>query len=179
MKRTETKKFALASLFCALSAVLCAVGCLFDMVDLCACTAASVIIALSDRELGGRYPYLVFAASSALLLILFPTASATVYYILFFGYYPLLRRFCERFPRLVRTAVKFAVFNAAIVLSYFLLTKLLLSAEAEESTLMLAALWITANIFFAVFDFAMSVFMLAYDRVYRKKWGIDKFMMKR
>ena len=55
--------------------------------------------------------------------------------------------------------------------------KLLLSFDTDSEAWLVPALWVVSNIFFAVFDFAMDIFVAAYIRIYRKKWGIDKFML--
>ena len=147
------------------------------MADLTACTVASALVALADTELRGKYPYLVYAVTGMLLFLFFPTTTVTMYFILFFGYYPIIKKYVEKLPNLPALAVKFLLFNAAIVLIYFLMTKILLTAEAESGKMLLAALWIFSNIFFAVYDFSLSVMMMAYTRYYRKKWGIDKFLL--
>lgn len=177
MKKNEIKKTALASLLSALAVVISVIGCVFDMADLAAASAASVIVAISVTELHGKYPYLMYAVISALLFLLFPTATVTFYFILFFGYYPIIRTFLSKAPKLPRLILKFLIFNAAIVAIYFIMEKLLLYSDTESEAWLLPALWIVANLFFGVFDFAMDIFIMAYLKVYRKKWGIDKFML--
>jgi len=179
MKRTDTKRIALASIMCALAVVFCMIGCVFDMADLAACTAASAIVAMSCIELSGKYPYLIYAVTSALLLLFFPTASTTLFFILFFGYYPIIKAPLARLPRWLSRVLGFVIFNAAAVGSYILMTKILLTAEAESEMLMTALLWIVANVFFAVYDYALTVLCIAYVRHYRKKLGIDKFLLKK
>ena len=177
MKRKETKRLAVASLLCALTTVISLVGCVLDVADLTAVTAASAVVALSGTELGKKYQILIYAVCSALLLLLFPSATVSLYFVLYFGYYPIIREYFARLPRLFSWILKYMLFNTAIISVYFLMTKILLSAEAEESMAMLLTLWLMANAFFAVYDIAIGVFTLAYTRVYRKKWGIDKFML--
>ena len=174
MKKTEIKKTALASLLCALAVVISVIGCVFDMADLASVSAASVIVAISARELGGKYPYLIYAVISVLLFLLFPSSTVTFYFILFFGYYPIIRAFLAKIPRYI---LKFSIFNVAAVSIYFIMEKLLLSFDTDSEVWLVPALWIVSNIFFAVFDFAMDIFIAAYIKIYRKKWGLDKFML--
>ena len=179
MKKNETKKIALASLFCSISVIVSVIGCVFDMADLVAASAASVTVAVSKIELGGKYPYLIYAATGTLLFLLFPSATVTWYFIMLFGYYPILQSYILRLSSIPRRIIKFIIFNLAIMAVYILLMKtLLLSPEAEYESYLLPALWILANIFLAVFDYSLTVFILAYVKVFRKKWGIDKFMLK-
>ena len=179
MKRLETKKLALASVFCALSVVISVIGCVFDMVDLVACTGASLIVALSRIELRGKYPYLIYAVSGALLFLLFPSSTVTFYFILFFGYYPIIKSLLERLRTLPSYILKFTVFNTAIIIIFILMSRLLIAEQAESELHLLPILWVFANIFFAVYDFSLSVFITAYQKIYRKRLGIDKFMTSR
>lgn len=178
MKRLETKKLSLAALLCALSAVVAVIGCVFDMADLTACTVASVTVAICAIELGGKYPYLVFAVTGAILFLFFPSATVTWYFIMFFGYYPIVKKYLDRLPKILARVLKFVLFNAAMFMLYFLMKKLLFAAEAEEGKSLLIMLVLFANVFFAVYDFSLSVFLTAYMKYYRKRWGIDKFMLK-
>lgn len=177
MKRLETKKLALASVLCALSVVVSVLGCVFDMADLVACTGASLSVALSRIELRGKYPYLIYAVTGALLFLFFPTATVTFYFILFFGYYPIIKSFLEKLNKVLSRILKFIVFNAAIIIIFILMSKLLIAEQTESELYLLPVLWLFANIFFAVYDLSLSVFITAYLRLYRKKWGIDKFML--
>ncbi len=175
MKRIEIKKLSLSAILCGLSVVITALGCIFDMADLTACAVSSVIVAFSVIELRGKYPYLIYAASAVLSLIMFPGATSSLYYALFMGYYPLLKRFLERRPGVLCLILKLVSFNVAIALIVLSAKYLFLSAEAETGIGLIAAIVVLANIFFIVFDFALTVFSNAYLRHFRKKWGIDKF----
>lgn len=177
MKRIETKKIALSSLLCALATVFSVVGCILDIADLVAVTAASVLVSIAGSELGKKYQLLIYAVTSFLLLCLFPASTVTLYFILFFGYYPIVRGLLAKLPVIPMWVLKYIMFNAAIVCAYFLMTKILITAEAETDMLMVAVLWIFSNAFFAVYDIALNVFTTAYILHYRKKWGIDKFML--
>ncbi len=174
MKRIDIKKLALSAILCGLSVVILAVGCMFDMVDLVACSVATVIIAFARIELHGKYPYLIYAASAVLAFILFPGATASLYYAAFMGYYPVLKGILEKRPGILCLVLKFVFFNLALTLIALCAKFLFLSAQAETSPALIAAIFILANIFFAVFDFALTVFCNAYICHFRKKWGIDK-----
>ena len=147
------------------------------MADLVATGAASVTVALSKTELRGKYPFLIYAVTGFLLFLFFPGATVTLYYIMFFGYYPIVRDLLVKLPKAVCLSLKFLIFNAAIVAIYFIMEALLLSESADAEGYLIPALWFVANIFFAVFDYSLDIFMMAYIRVFRKKWGIDKFML--
>ncbi len=177
MKRTETKKLALSSIFCALAVVISVIGCVFDMADLVVTAAASVIVASAKIELGGKYPFLIYAVTGTLLFLFFPTATVTLYFILFFGYYPMVRHLFKKLPGMLCVILKFTVFNIAIVIMYILMEKLLLAEEADAEVWLLPALWFVSNLFFAVFDYSLDIFMTAYVRILRRRWGIDKFML--
>lgn len=175
MKNHEIKKLALASLLCALACVIITIGCIIDIADLIASVFASFAVAFSVIELKGKYPYLVYAVTATLSILLFPSSAATLYFTLFFGYYPILKPKFERLPPLAATVSKYSVFNAAIVLLYFIMKKMLLTDEVQTVALT-AALWITSNIFFTASDKILSLYTSVYLKHFRKKWGVDKFL---
>lgn len=174
--RTEIKKMALSAICCALSAAICFLGNILNIADLTACAAASGLLYIAKYELSSKYPILIYAVTSALLLVLFPTASATVFYIAFFGYYPIIKNILERLPKPIIYIVKLLLFNG-ILLLLFRFAKYLFIAESEtvDNPLLIAAL-LLANVFFFVFDIALSFFGMAYEKHYRRLWGIDKLM---
>lgn len=174
MKRIEIKKLALSAILCGLSVVILAVGCMFDMVDLISCSVAAIIVAFSKIELRGKYPYLIYATSAVLSFILFPGSTASLYYAVFMGYYPILKSFLEIRPGKRCLISKVLFFNLAFALLAFFARSLFLSPDTEISAALIGAIIILSNIFFAVFDFALTVFCNAYICHFRKKWGIDK-----
>ncbi len=73
-------------------------------------------------EIKGKWPVFTYIVT-ALLVFLFAEPESKLMYILFFGYYPVLKAAIERIrSRVVQYILKFSVFNAAILLLYGVLS---------------------------------------------------------
>ena len=71
-------------------------------------------------ELGLRWAFAAYIAAS-LLIFLFAEPESKLMYICLFGYYPILKAIIEKFKKpLFEWILKLLVFNAAVVLVYFI-----------------------------------------------------------
>lgn len=98
--------------------------------------------------------------SSAVIVALIGEPEAKMLYILFFGYYPILKAIFERLKnRLLEYLLKFLSFNVAIIVAYTFVAAFLGVSVGEmgdfgkyTATIMLLA----ANIVFPIYDAAVS-----------------------
>ena len=79
--------------------------------------AGIVLIAVAD-EMGVKTALLVYAVVSVLAILIVPDQEAKLLFILFLGYYPMLKPVLEKLPRLFSFFIKLAVFNGIIVAFY-------------------------------------------------------------
>ena len=92
---------------------------------------------------------------------------AVVLFALLFGYYPILKNILERHisQKVILWIVKYALFNAAAVGSFFIAT-LLLAVPAEEFTLFGVyvpyVFLLIGNVFFWLYDRSIGVFVQFY-----------------
>ena len=97
-----------------------------------------------------------------------------IYFIALFGYYPILKGAFE-FKiknRAVQYILKFAVFNVAAIGSFFVATWLLSIPTDEFTVFGFYVPWaflIAGNIFFLLYDYAITVFVMQYVRRLRGK----------
>ncbi len=176
MKRKEIKKLAISAILCAFSVVVLLIGSIFEMVDITCAAIASGAIAFSALELRGKYSVLIFAVTALLSFILFPLSSASIFYIAFLGYYPIIKVYIEKIKGIFSAILKLIIFNGSFFVIFSIFRSLFLSQEADTSPIILILLIVFANIFFIVYDIALNVLITAYKRVFRKKWGIDRFL---
>lgn len=97
---------------------------------------------------------------SALPVILFAEKEAMLLYVLFFGYYPIVKALTERMRKtVIEWIIKLAVFNAAMIAIYFLLS-LLTDFSFEEFGILGkygAYLFLAAgNAVFVLYDIAIA-----------------------
>ena len=75
----------------ALGVVLLLIGSFVEVMDLSAAAIASLLCVFAVIEYGGASPWLIFAVTSVLSMVLLPTKTPALMYLAFFGYYPIIK----------------------------------------------------------------------------------------
>lgn len=163
----EIKKITLSSIFSGLTVALIIVGSLFELLDLTCAAFGALTVYISMLEIKGKYPFLIYLTASVLSLILIPLSTATLYYVAFFGYYPILRYRLRKLKKVFSKLICFGLFNFTMILLYLLFKAAF--ALQNEPYVMYLVLLITANVFFLCFDFALDVFAYIYIKKIRPK----------
>ena len=136
---------------------------------------AGIFIAAVVIEYGWKWGLGVYAVVAVLSLFLAGDKEAVLYFIALFGYYPILKAVFEKHikNKVILYVLKFAVFNTAAIAS-FLAAAFLLSISPEEYTLfgvyMPLAFLAFGNVFFLIYDFAVTVFVGQYVVRLRSKF---------
>ena len=119
-RQRKTRLIAASAMLSALGVVLIAAAALLDVLDLTMAALASLLTVFAVIEIGQFYPWLIFAVTGILSLILLPKNTGAYCYLLFFGYYPIIKSVFERKlpkplawlpcvqPRFFRLCVSFA-----------------------------------------------------------------------
>ena len=150
----------------ALSAVVLFAGHVTGIMDLTAIAAAALLSAISVVELGGVYPYLIWAAVSVISFMTVPGEVASGY-LLFGGIYPILKLYFERLPRVLEWVAKLC-YGAVVLGTLWALTKFLFDGFDEPKFVMIG-LGVGYALFFVLFDYALSVAITLYMRRLRPK----------
>lgn len=115
-RRKTTLRLTLSAIICALSVVLLWLGGLIQILDLSVAVLVSMLVVFAVIELRGKYPYLIYAVTSVLSFLLLPVNSAAMTYVLFAGYYPIIKALLEKhLPIWGAWTVKMLVFAAGAV----------------------------------------------------------------
>ena len=117
---------------------------------------AGVINAAVLIECGVGSSVICFAAVSVLSALILPQKSLAFLYIVFFGYYPLLKSAVERIrKRGLEWAAKLAVFNLACALC---ITALRFGFVSDISLpdIAIAILWLGLNVVFVIYDIGLT-----------------------
>lgn len=165
--RKEIKKITLSSIFSSLIVVMILLGTFLEILDITIAAVCSLAVYIVHLEAGGKYPFLVYLTSSILCLIFIPLSSATLYFVGFFGYYPILRFFLKNKKKLFRKIVCFVVFNISTIL-LMLLFKAVFALQNEPASIYVLLI-ITSNVFFFCFDKLLDVFFVIYFKLLRNK----------
>lgn len=112
-------------------------------------TVAAVI---ETGILSGVYVYIV---CSALGMLLIPNRTAVFLYILFFGYYPVVKSLAEQIRATgLQFLLKLVVFNASFSVIWLFVIGLITGYAGGAPNILLV--FICVNIAFAIFDFGLS-----------------------
>ncbi|MCL2754923.1 MAG: hypothetical protein FWD35_04315 [Oscillospiraceae bacterium] len=173
MKRNETAfNIAYSGVACALSVVILFSAVIPSLVYI-APAAAGFVIWSVRAQTSVRYGTAAFITTAILALFLTPEIEGKLYFIAFFGYYPILReqihRIKSRAARLIRFALKSAIFNITAVSSFWIAVHVFGITEALEELTWGGAnavyvFWGLGNIAFWLYDFALTQFFQAFER---------------
>ncbi len=125
-------------------------------------------------ETGRKYGLLTYVAVSILSVVLAPTIEGKALYIAFFGYYPVLKAALEnrRLHPAAEWGIKLAVFNAAIIIAYWLMLKFF-SLPADSFTVGGVSLpWVfllVGNGVFTLYDRCLTGLLTRYLHLWQPK----------
>lgn len=128
-------------------------------------------------ELGPGWSWSVYIAVSVLSALIAADKEAVLFFILFFGCYPILKAQIEkRTKKIIGILLKFALFNTAAILEFFLAMYLLSVPKSSYTVFGIYAPWlflIIGNLIFAVYDYAVSLLVISYAKKFHpviSKW---------
>ncbi len=170
-RREQTRKLTTCAMLTALGVVLLYLGSMIELVDIALAVLASLLCVFAVIEYGGSAPWLVFAVTGILSLILLPQKTPAVMYLLFFGYYPILKEKLERRSRVVSWVLKELVFNASLALM-LLLSHTTMVAPGAEPLLLYAAFVLLAEVVFPIYDIALTRLISLYLYRLRRRFRI-------
>lgn len=164
----QSAKIALCGILCALSLV-CMLLTVLPISQMGLPALAGVVLLPVILEIGVKWGWLSYACVALLSLLITPSVEAKVLFVIFFGYYPVLKALIERLRRLwLEWVIKLAVFNTAMVASYGALVWLFDFPMSEfkifgfNLPLLLLAI---ANVAFILYDIALTGVVTTYLRV--------------
>lgn len=175
----QSSKIALGGIIAALSVVLMLLTVIPSMTFVLP-AVSGVLLMIMVIEVNKRWAFMVFIAVGLISIFIVPDRMAAAMYLLFFGYYPILKALLEaKLPRALRVVLKLAVFNAAILAAYYLLTFIMGVPVVELDFLLergiplagvIAIVLIAANLIFLIYDLALTRLVEAYLTRWRKNF---------
>ncbi len=158
----------LGGILTALSVIALSLSTYIHINTLAFLALASVFVGVMQIEGGTRYSLLTFGATSILLFILPVDRLSFVYYLGFFGYYPILKFFIEKLDSIkkelvIKTIYYFLIsfFGVWIIKSFF--------GEAVSHILKWQWIAVIGVGLMHIFDYALSAFFAFYERKIRNK----------
>lgn len=181
-KKSDNKilKITLSSTIAAVSLVLMLITGIFPFGTFALPCIAGMIITSIVIECDYKWAFAVYAIVSVLSLMIAGDKEAVVYFIMLFGYYPILKGIFEGKIKstVIQYILKYAVFNVAVI-SAFLISIFVLLVPIEDFSLgdyFVPWLFLIAgNIFFIIYDKAITSAITIYIRRLRGKIIKKKF----
>ncbi|MBO5945381.1 MAG: hypothetical protein J6Q69_02125 [Clostridia bacterium] len=174
----NTKKVTLSAMASALSSVILLLSSFLGVMEISVGAIASLLVVLINIEVKGPYPYLVWAVTSTISILLFPSKTIGVAYLLVFGIYPILKAYFERLPRVFWWLVKLAYFTVVLAVM-ILATELVLGVSFFEEmpntapilkTLMKVGIIGLFYVAFVAYDMFITVLIRLYFMKFRDKF---------
>ena len=146
-----------------------ALGSLLQVLDITMAALASMLVIFAVIEIGGKYPFLIYAVTTLLSMLLVPYKTAPLMYMCFAGYYPLLKAVLEgRLPKMWAWVLKILAFNAALALTLFLAIRFF-------AAFVVPATWYyyllpVCTLVFVLYDVALTRVITAYLLRWRQRF---------
>lgn len=168
----QSQKMAVSGLLTALAAMLMLLVSVVPTGSYALPAAAGVLVYIISFVVSRSYAWMSFAAVSLLSLFLCADKEAAFVFVLFFGYYPLLKRWLDKIRlRVLAFLLKLMVFNAAAFGVYGLLLWLFGLSEESFRLFGMYLPWLflfLVNILFVVYDYALTRFVVSYEQKINK-----------
>ena len=113
--QNRTKRLTVCAMLCALGVVILLLGSFITVMDLSMAVIASLLCVVAVIEYGGAWPWMIYAGTSVLSLVLIPNKEVAALYAIFFGFYPIIKEKLEKRSRVFAWVCKEIIFLAALV----------------------------------------------------------------
>ena len=168
--KTSTKKLTVSAMLSALCCAIMLVGSIIDVMDLSTAAIASFAVTFAILELGSAYPTLIFSSVSLLGMLLLPSKLPAVYFILFFGWYPIVKFPLEKLRSWLSWLLKCAICSLSVTV---ILLVSVFFAGAEDLITLNAWVYLVCVPVFVLYDVALTRVTRTYLRFWKQKYRID------
>ncbi|AGX44025.1 hypothetical protein [Clostridium saccharobutylicum] len=149
----KSKNIAQSGILIALNLVILYSASILPISTLSILTVASCITPISIIRTSIKNAILIYLSSSILSFFLV-SINIAIYYTLFFGIYGIIKYFIERFSNLlIELILKLLSFNVLLMI-FYIIAKSFLSIPHKFP---LWLLWISAQIIFLIYDYALTL----------------------
>lgn len=174
-KQSFDKRIVVTGVLVALSVIILYLGCAIEVLDLTMSAIVSLLVVVIVIEMGYKYAWFAYLATSILSLLLLPQKSPAIFYTCFMGFYPIIKSHVERINSFVlRWTLKLVAGNIALVAMFLLLS--LFVPDEFEGGIMLVATYILGLVAFVMYDVALTKLITLYFARIRERIKIYKFL---
>ena len=156
------KKLTRCALLSALGSALICISALFPTLSLSIVAASGLMAAAALRYYGMNWGVATYVVTSVLALLLAPDRECALFYIAFFGYYPILQgQFGRIRGPVLRWTLKLLFCNVLLVLSWFA-SKALLFSDIPDVPWIMCLTWAFFNAAFVLYDLDIARLLMVY-----------------
>ncbi len=175
-KPSKTFKMAYCGIAAALSVALMLASLIPSMTYVFPAISGMLLWTVSVH-ISRRWALLAYAAASLLSFMLVPDIEANLFFILFFGYYPIVRSIIiEKVkPSILSKAVRFVIFNIAVVSIYFIICLVfeadkIIEGMEEFGDYAVFILWGLGNVAFILYDICLRCLDIIYKELLKPRF---------
>lgn len=170
----ESAKAALGGIIAALSISIMLLTYISPFLVYTAPVFAGILLIVIVTEIGYKWAFGTYTAISLLAIFLIADKEAAVFFIMLFGYYPILRTFIlQRLKnRAVFFILKLLIFNFALAASISLCNFVFhidYSEFTEKGRVYVAVFWVLMNIVLFLYDYLIGKSMTLYRKKIQKR----------
>lgn len=171
----ESSKAALGGIVAALAIVVMLVTYISPLLVYTAPPFAGILLIIIIEEINYKWAVSTYAAISTLSLLFIADKEAAVFFVMFFGYFPILRKYLEEKikNKTLLYVVKLLIFNTALMSAVYICSFVFHIDYSEFSSsgeAMMILFAVMMNIVFIVYDFLLAKLMLLYDIKLKKQF---------
>lgn len=168
----QNKKLILSSIVAALSLFLMIIAGIIPIGTYAIPVVASLLYIVLVKEIGYGWAVMAYAVTSIMSFILCADKETAINFILFFGYYPILKMQLEKIHLLaLKIIIKLTIFNAAMIAVFYIATFILMIPASAYTVFGLYIPWIilaVGNVVFIIYDYALTGLTVQYDKYWSK-----------
>lgn len=174
----HTKKIAFSGIITALSVVLMFLTAVIPFGTYAFAAIAGVLTILICIECDSKSAFCVFGAVAILAFLFVPDKISVLAYIVFLGYYPIVKQFIERISKLtIQYIIKFSLVNVAMAAAFLVGTYVLqipMDLFYDWGFISFIIIILLANAIFFIYDIALTSLISVYVYKYRDKFNFLK-----
>lgn len=169
----QSVKAAVSGVFVALSVALMFCGSLFYVFTYFIPIMLGILIVIMKKTFSNACAWFVYIGTGIISFILVPDKETVLMYVLFFGYYPIIKSGLDRIKfKTVKILIKFIIFNIAVcaveVIAYFVFG-IPFFEEGNFSVAMIVVFAVLMNIVFVLYDLLLKKFLFIYEKKIEKR----------
>lgn len=168
----RTKRLAVCAMLSALGVVALYLGAAIEVIDISMAVIASLFAVIAVIEYGAGAGWSIYAITGLLSAVLLPNKFPALMYLLFFGFYPIIKEKIERLmSKIAQWALKELIFNVCLVL-LMIIGNYVLMIDMRAWFALEIIFFALANGTFVIYDIALTRLISLYIFRIRKKLRI-------